>query len=226
MRAETPEVRRPGRAETRIDPALELLQDRGEEIKMSEKSECRSFKNSCCRSSPRVVALLVSTAILSLVILVLLFVLLCKSPVKEAPQQCSDTEVPAPCGPACPSGWIGYEGKCYFFSDGGRNWTSGQSFCTSHDSSLAVIENEPEKAFIMRYKCSTDHWIGLQKDAAHNWKWADGTELNGTLEVKGKGGDCAFLNSGYAVSSRCYIQRNWICSHHDAYASHKNSTRR
>ncbi|KAL8213009.1 UNVERIFIED_CONTAM: hypothetical protein K2H54_060140 [Gekko kuhli] len=202
---------------------------------MSERAECRSFKNSCHRSSPRVVISLVSIAILSLVILL---VLLFRSPAEKDPQQCPDMDAPAPCRPACPSGWIGYEGKCYFFSDGGRNWTSGQSFCTSYGSSLAVIENEPEKdwlacseglrvlAFIMRYKCSSDYWIGLLKDPDHNWKWADGTELNSMLEVKGEGGDCAFLNSGYAVSSRCYIQRNWICSHHDAYASHKNSTRR
>lgn len=211
-------------SEKQTDPAVELLQDSGEEIKMSESAECRRFQNGCYRS-PRVVIPLVVISVLSLVI-ILCSVLRFRPPEVETPQQRSDTDVPAPCGPACPSGWIGYEGKCYFFSDGGRNWTSGQSFCTFHDSSLAVIENEPEKAFIMRYKCSTDHWIGLQKDADHNWKWADGTELNGTLEVKGEGGDCAFLNSGYAVSSRCYIQRNWICSHHDAYASHKNSTRR
>lgn len=44
-----------------------------------------------------------------------------------------------------------------------------------------------------------------------------------SLEVKGEG-ECAFLNAGAAFSSRCYIQRNWICSHHDAHASHKNSS--
>lgn len=38
------------------------------------------------------------------------------------------------------------------------------------------------------------------------------------LEVKGEGGDCAFLNTDSAVSSRCHRIRNWICSHPDNYA--------
>uniref|UniRef100_A0ACB8EGL7 Uncharacterized protein n=1 Tax=Sphaerodactylus townsendi TaxID=933632 RepID=A0ACB8EGL7_9SAUR len=52
------------------------------------------------------------------------------------------------CGPACPSGWIGYEQKCYFFSDEIKDWTSSQSFCSSYNSTLAVIENEQEKATV------------------------------------------------------------------------------
>ncbi|XP_065420339.1 C-type lectin domain family 2 member E-like [Chrysemys picta bellii] len=26
-------------------------------------------------------------------------------------------------GPACPNGWIGYRGKCYYFSEVQGNWT-------------------------------------------------------------------------------------------------------
>ncbi|XP_060095178.1 C-type lectin domain family 2 member D-like [Heteronotia binoei] len=209
--------------QTRTDPAFECLPRTDEERKKSERAECRSLQNCCRKPSPREVVLLVFVIIFSLVTIVLI-IFVSRSPAKDAQQKGCDVAPPAPCLPACPSGWIGYEGKCYFFSEEGMNWTSSQSFCWSHGSSLAVIENKLEKAFIVRYKCSTDHWIGLWKDPDHNWKWADGTELNGTLEVTAGGGDCVFLNSGFAVSSRCYIQRNWICSHHDAYASNKNTS--
>nr|XP_056722982.1 C-type lectin domain family 2 member D-like [Euleptes europaea] len=222
MRSETREVRRPGRAEAREDPILYILQDDKEVIK--ERAKHKSCQNYHHNSSPCGVLPLVITAILVLIIIVLLFFPVCGSLFKECLSLRSDVDVPAPCGPACPSGWIGYEGKCYFFSDGVKDWTAGHSFCASYGSSLAVIESEPEKAFLMRYMCSTDHWIGLRKDPGQTWKWADGTELNGTLVVRGEGGDCAFLNSVFAISSRCYIQRNWICSHHDAYARNKSSS--
>ncbi|XP_015268546.1 PREDICTED: C-type lectin domain family 2 member B-like [Gekko japonicus] len=136
---------------------------------------------------------------------------------KQQQQQHCDVDDSVPCRPACPTGWLNYEGKCYFFSEEEKNWTSSQSFCASHGSSLAVIETEAEKAFIMHYGCSIDYWIGLQKEPDQTWKWIDGTELNDMLEVKGEGGDCVFLNSDSAVSSRCHRIRNWVCSHPDIY---------
>uniref|UniRef100_A0A672UCC6 C-type lectin domain-containing protein n=1 Tax=Strigops habroptila TaxID=2489341 RepID=A0A672UCC6_STRHB len=32
----------------------------------------------------------------------------------------------------CLSGWIGFRNKCYFISEEEKNWTSSQTFCTSH----------------------------------------------------------------------------------------------
>ncbi|XP_077180691.1 C-type lectin domain family 2 member D-like [Paroedura picta] len=209
-------------SETQIDPACENLQEDIETIKISERIKRGSFQNCFCRSSREAISNVLN--IIFLLIILSLIGFLVRSPEKEAQQQCCVMDVPSPCGPACPSGWIGYGGKCYFFSEEGRNWTSGQSFCVSYNSSLAVIEDEQEKAFVMRFKCSSDHWIGLRKGPDRQWKWADGTGLSGTLDVQEGGGDCAFLHSGSAVPSRCYIPRNWICSHHDAYASHKNSS--
>ncbi|KAJ6652896.1 hypothetical protein lerEdw1_010554 [Lerista edwardsae] len=97
----------------------------------------------------------------------------------ETPEQgCPDANRFVPSGPACPTGWVGYERRCYFFSDEERNWTSGQSFCASYNSSLAVIKNETEKVFMLRYKGNAGHWIGLEKDLNQTWKWVDGTELS------------------------------------------------
>ncbi|XP_048344573.1 C-type lectin domain family 2 member B-like [Sphaerodactylus townsendi] len=141
---------------------------------------------------------------------------------RESVQCHSDADVPEVCGPACPTRWLSYEGKCYFFSEEERDWASSQSFCASHGSSLAVIETEVEKAFILRFGCSPDHWIGLRKEPDQTWKWIDGTELNNMLEVKGEDGDCAFLNSDSAVSSHCHSTRRWSCSHPYIHARKKS----
>ncbi|XP_054834201.1 C-type lectin domain family 2 member B-like isoform X2 [Eublepharis macularius] len=179
-------------------------------------------------SGPGAVAVmirLVVCVVLCLLILVLLIIIVTdwslpvKVLVRESKQHYSDTDVPPRCGPACPDGWINYEGKCYFFSEEEKNWTSSQTFCESYGSSLAVIETEPEK-------CSVDYWIGLQKELDQTWKWVDGTELNSMLELKGEGGDCAFLNSDFAVCSRCHRIRNWICSHPAIYTKKKSYSSR
>ncbi|XP_048344570.1 NKG2-A/NKG2-B type II integral membrane protein-like isoform X3 [Sphaerodactylus townsendi] len=215
------------------DSASPCLQDDSDEKRAKPSGEEKAKHRSCrsphrCPSLKAGILLVVAISLLSSIFLTTR-IFVCRPSEQEAQQRSSNVnvcDVDVLCGPACPSGWIGYEGKCYFFSYGAKNWTSSQSFCSSYHSTLAVIENEQEKIFIKRYECFTDHWIGLQKDTDQTWKWADGTELNITLEVKGGGGDCAFLNSDSAISSRCHIQRNWICSHHDAYTRNKSSSRR
>uniref|UniRef100_A0A8D2Q6Y4 Uncharacterized protein n=1 Tax=Varanus komodoensis TaxID=61221 RepID=A0A8D2Q6Y4_VARKO len=54
----------------------------------------------------------------------------------------------------CAAGWIGYEGKCYFFSEEEGNWTHGQNFCSSHGSFLARIETESEKVGLKKLSFS------------------------------------------------------------------------
>ncbi|KAJ6616398.1 hypothetical protein lerEdw1_015095, partial [Lerista edwardsae] len=125
---------------------------------------------------------------------------------------------------ACPSGWLNYEGKCYFFSEEERSWTSSRSFCVSCGSSLVAIESETEKVFLLRYMGTTGHWIGLQKDPHQTFTWVDGTKFNSLLEMKGGTGDCAFLNTGFAEASDCHIARKWICSQPDAYTRSKHPT--
>ncbi|KAH1182644.1 hypothetical protein KIL84_004136, partial [Mauremys mutica] len=116
---------------------------------------------------------------------------------------------------ACPEGWVGYGGKCYYFSELEGNWSSSQSHCSSLGASLAGIDTLQENAFMLRYKGPPDHWIGLQREQDQPWKWPNGTEFNNLFEVRG-GGDCAYLNEKAAVSSsRCYTRRNWICSKPD-----------
>lgn len=80
---------------------------------------------------------------------------------------------------ACPETWIGFKGKCYYFSEETRNWTFSQTFCASVEASLAQFEIPEELIFLKRYKGPSDHWIGLSRESLrHTWKWTDGTENN------------------------------------------------
>ncbi|KAH1182913.1 hypothetical protein KIL84_004405 [Mauremys mutica] len=114
--------------------------------------------------------------------------------------------------PACPDGWMGYRGKCYYFSETEGNWTYCQSRCSAPGASLAGIDSEQEMAFLLRHKDAHDHWIGLRREQGQPWKWTNGTIFNHTFQIRG-GGDCAYLNDeNWVSSSRCYMERRWICS--------------
>ncbi|XP_067423679.1 C-type lectin domain family 2 member B-like [Emydura macquarii macquarii] len=121
-----------------------------------------------------------------------------------------------PVGPACPDvcpdGWIGYRGKCYYFSEGEGDWASSQNNCSALGASLAGIDTGQDKAFMVLHKGKYDHWIGLRRDPGQPWKWANGTEFNHSFLIGG-GGDCAYLNDESRVSSlRCTSERYWICT--------------
>ncbi|CAM5159018.1 unnamed protein product [Eretmochelys imbricata] len=120
-------------------------------------------------------------------------------------------------GPACPDGWIGYRGKCYYFSEAERNWTYSLTYCSVLSASLAEINSEQEMAFLLHYKGRFDHWIGLRRDPGQLWKWASGTKFNNLFVIRG-GGECAYLNDENGVSSlRCTSERHWICTKPDAF---------
>ncbi|KAM7145767.1 C-type lectin domain family 2 member B-like isoform 1-T2 [Macrochelys suwanniensis] len=113
--------------------------------------------------------------------------------------------------PCCPDGWVGYGGKCYYFSEQEGNWNSSQSHCSSLGASLAAIDTLQDLAFLMRCKGPAYHWIGLWRGKSQPWKWVDGTEFNGMFEVKG-GGNCAHLNGVAVIASSCQTEKNWVCS--------------
>ncbi|XP_075770293.1 C-type lectin domain family 2 member B-like isoform X1 [Pelodiscus sinensis] len=137
----------------------------------------------------------------------------------------------SPAGPWCQDGWIGYQGRCYYFSEAEATWDTGQSNCSSFGANLAVINTAQEKvrcpqtterpgcrqAFLLRYKGLSEHWIGLWREEGQPWRWVDGTEFNTLFEVRADG-HCAYLNDDAVGSSWCHTRRNWICTYPDAYA--------
>nr|XP_020633108.1 C-type lectin domain family 2 member D-like [Pogona vitticeps] len=126
----------------------------------------------------------------------------------------SDGEVPHPCHtPPCPTHWFWYQGMCYYFSEGEKNWTSSQDFCFSHNASLARITKE-ETDFIHLLKGKDAFWIGLRRSPGQPWTWLNGDIA--TLEVLGDGGDCAYLDNEFrAISARCRTTFRWMCSKPD-----------
>ncbi|XP_050775518.1 early activation antigen CD69-like [Gopherus flavomarginatus] len=91
---------------------------------------------------------------------------------------------------SCPDGWVGYQGKCYYFSETEGSWTYSQSNCFSLGASLAGIDSEQEKVFMVRYKGIPDRWISFWREPNGTWKWANGTDLSNRFEIQG-GGECA-----------------------------------
>ncbi|CAM4635834.1 unnamed protein product [Lepidochelys olivacea] len=167
------------------------------------RPNCRKCNYKTCT-----IVLTVALAIMFLVLIILLAV--------WRPQLLS-ADLGLPAGPTCPDGWIGYRGRCYYFSEAERNWTCSLTHCSALSASLAEINSEQEMAFLLCYKGRFDHCIGLRRDPGQLWKWANGTKFNNLFPIGG-GGDCAYLNDLSAVSSwRCSSERPWICTKPDAF---------
>ncbi|XP_039373060.1 early activation antigen CD69-like isoform X3 [Mauremys reevesii] len=96
---------------------------------------------------------------------------------------------------ACPDRWVGYQGKCYYFSETEGNWNNSQSHCSALNASLASIDSLPELDFTLHYKGLPDHWIGLQRERGEGqpWKWTNG------FRSEGKGSAPTWMNMGSAA---------------------------
>ena len=44
----------------------------------------------------------------------------------------------------CPNAWVGFQGKCYYFSKEENDWNSSREHCNAHGASLATIGSEDE----------------------------------------------------------------------------------
>ncbi|KAF5912446.1 hypothetical protein HPG69_004116, partial [Diceros bicornis minor] len=77
----------------------------------------------------------------------------------------------------CPNDWIGFRDKCYYFSKEERDWDSSKYNCSTQQADLTVIDNIEEMHFLKHYKCTSDHWIGLEM-RENQRKWVNGTTFN------------------------------------------------
>ncbi|KAM9168510.1 C-type lectin domain family 2 member D-like isoform 2-T5 [Mergus octosetaceus] len=113
---------------------------------------------------------------------------------------------------SCPRLWIGFEGKCFYFSDVEKNQTWSRADCHARGANLAMIQSK-EELFLLRHKGPPDHWIGLSRqNPRQRWEWDDGTEFDSSLFPIGGGEDFAFLNNQKVTSARSSGERHWICS--------------
>uniref|UniRef100_A0A673TFL9 C-type lectin domain-containing protein n=1 Tax=Suricata suricatta TaxID=37032 RepID=A0A673TFL9_SURSU len=64
--------------------------------------------------------------------------------------------------------------------------------------------------FLMRFKCISDHWIGLEMTENQTLQWVNGTISKIWFPVRGHE-KCAYLDSVGAATARCYTDGKWIC---------------
>ncbi|NXI68301.1 CLC2E protein, partial [Anseranas semipalmata] len=112
--------------------------------------------------------------------------------------------------------WLGFQGKCYYFSETESDWRTSLESCKALEASLAPIDSLEEMAFIKRYKGQANHWFGLHEEDTNQWMWINGTAFNKWFEVRG-GGPCAYLNQERISSALCHTKKNWLCSRPDDY---------
>ncbi|XP_045319663.1 C-type lectin domain family 2 member D isoform X2 [Leopardus geoffroyi] len=139
---------------------------------------------------------------------IIIYVVVTRRKSHQIPPECLEA--------ACPENWIGFQRKCFYFSDDIKNWTFSQRFCVSQGADLVQIETLQELGFLLRYKGASDHWIGLSREEGQPWKWINGTEWTSCFPIRG-GGECAYLNDNGASSARHYTERKWICAKEDTY---------
>ncbi|XP_023969545.1 C-type lectin domain family 2 member D-like isoform X2 [Chrysemys picta bellii] len=130
--------------------------------------------------------------ILSVVLNIVLISLLIAWSVRQSERCLADPKSPEA---SCPDGWVGYQGKCYYFSETEGNWTYSQSQCSSLNASLAGINTQQEKVFMMRYKGIPEHWISFWREPNGTWKWANGTDLNNCTEEMERGSCSKFIKT-------------------------------
>ncbi|XP_020857366.1 early activation antigen CD69-like isoform X1 [Phascolarctos cinereus] len=112
---------------------------------------------------------------------------------------------------SCPHSWIGYQGKCYIFSNTTGSWSISQNACSSHDSTLAQIDSKKDLIFLKRYAGNVEHWIGLRNETGRAWQWTNGKEFSGWFNLTGSG-NCAYLRNTEVSSINCQKELHWICS--------------
>ncbi|XP_069077281.1 uncharacterized protein [Pleurodeles waltl] len=114
----------------------------------------------------------------------------------------------------CPMDWLHSRNKCYYFSTMYKeegDWDESQKFCSSHNGSLALFDNEEQLNFLMDISRGDHVWVGLRKseDGIH---WANGTACSSSLCSITDFGECVFIGLRALWLSACHLPRPYICS--------------
>ncbi|XP_024435452.1 killer cell lectin-like receptor subfamily F member 1 isoform X2 [Desmodus rotundus] len=116
----------------------------------------------------------------------------------------------------CPSEWLKYQGKCYWFSNELKSWRDSYEYCLGRKSHLLIIQDQSEMAFIQRnLKQSNYVWIGLNFTAQkRTWNWVDGSPLASEIVfIQGTAveNSCAATKGNKIYSETCSSVFKWIC---------------
>ncbi|XP_075774043.1 killer cell lectin-like receptor subfamily G member 1 isoform X2 [Pelodiscus sinensis] len=115
----------------------------------------------------------------------------------------------------CPAGWQRHGGKCYFLSSAKRDWESSREDCCSRGARLATLSTNATLAFLQRVSRGHTYHVGLKRDRARaDWKWADGSALNGLFPLTRLTASflaCGRVSGSGLVAGQCSDACPWIC---------------
>ncbi|XP_004779774.1 killer cell lectin-like receptor subfamily F member 1 [Mustela lutreola] len=116
----------------------------------------------------------------------------------------------------CPSEWLKYQKKCYWFSNEMKSWSDSYGYCLGRKSHLPIIQDQLEMAFIQKNLKQANYvWIGLNfTSLKRTWTWVDGSPLDSkTFSIKGptKENSCAATKESKIYSETCSSVFRWIC---------------
>ncbi|XP_043295928.1 C-type lectin domain family 2 member B-like isoform X1 [Cervus canadensis] len=110
----------------------------------------------------------------------------------------------------CSDNWIGFQDKCYYFSEEEQDWNSSRYDCLSQNANLVLITTTKEKHFLKRFKCTSDHWIWRDMTENLTGQWVDENIFSKGINMTGNE-ICFYLNEDGVAAARCYTERKWIC---------------
>ncbi|XP_063262305.1 C-type lectin domain family 2 member D-like isoform X5 [Prinia subflava] len=110
---------------------------------------------------------------------------------------------------ACPSGWVGYNGLCYYFSKDHSTWEQGQERCSELGASLAVVKDE-DVGLLFRLRGNVDYWLGLRR-RGQRLHWGDGSNFSSWVPVLGNS-ECVYLADNKFRCEDCSNERPYLCS--------------
>ncbi|KAK0149562.1 putative C-type lectin domain family 20 member A [Merluccius polli] len=105
------------------------------------------------------------------------------------------------------------DAKTYHYINQTLSWESAKSYCRTHHTDLAMIENEEENQQVSSTATNTYVWIGLYRVP---WKWSDGTNCSFRHWLSSQPGSgselCGAVYLGGFVDHYCYHSHPFICS--------------
>ncbi|KAK0141912.1 Dromaiocalcin-2 [Merluccius polli] len=107
------------------------------------------------------------------------------------------------------------DAKTYHYINQTLSWESAKSYCRTHHTDLAMIENEEENQQVFSTVMNTYVWIGLYRVP---WMWSDGTNCYfipwWSYEPNNLVGSqlCGAVYEGSFKNLQCNALRPFICS--------------
>ncbi|NWV63246.1 CLC5A protein, partial [Malurus elegans] len=115
----------------------------------------------------------------------------------------------------CPVGWLWDAGQCYYFSSARKSWDQSREDCYFRGAQLATVQANTTLAFLVRTAHMELFHVGLKQDPFRSdWKWLDGTTLEGTVPIQryARSYQVCGRVSGLGLSGgACMEALRWIC---------------